>query len=789
MTANFDLATLNGSNGFVIDGIEPGDNLGSSLSGAGDINGDGIADLIIGAPGGQADNPNTTLAIGESFVVFGGSNVGSSGSFDLATLNGNNGFVINGIDGLDLAGAAVSSAGDINNDGLDDLIIGAPDADPFPFAGESYVVFGSNQGFSSSLNLATLNGSNGFVLNGPSNNDRSGTAVSDAGDVNGDGIADLMIGAPEASPGGRSSAGESYVVFGGSGIGSSGSFELASLNGNNGFVINGIEAFGDRAGAAVSSAGDVNGDGLADLVIGAPRAAVNGQSNAGESYVVFGRTGIGSSGSLDLANLNGTTGFVINGIDSDDSAGGAVSNVGDLNGDGFDDLVIAAASADPNGNSAAGESYVVFGGSGVGNSGSLNLADLNGTNGFVINGISAFDGWGNSVSGAGDVNNDGLDDLIVGSNNANGSYVIFGSSGLGSGGNLNLADISSTAGTLISTDTPSSFTGRAVSGIGDVNGDGIDDLMTANPNAGGQAGRSYIVFGGDNFAPAASGGSSNGGSAGGGSNGGAPNGGSSGGASGGASSSLSGGFFNFQQWVELQQLDDGITVPFTPVEVGRVSLASLFDETDYLSHNADVQAAVANGTLTSGYDHFVNSGQFEGRNPSVLYNEAFYLSQNLDVAAAVDAGVFRSGFEHYISFGHIENRVASSVFDANDYLTNNPDVAGAVAQGAFASGFEHFVEFGADEGRIDDLMLFEEVTYLTQNPDVAQAVAQGAIASGLAHYVTFGQREGRNPSDLFQESSYLAANPDVASAVGSGAFSSGFEHYVEFGRAEGRLGA
>jgi Ca2+-binding RTX toxin-like protein len=144
-------------------------------------------------------------------------------------------------------------------------------------------------GSSGSLNLSALDGSNGFVINGIDVVDYSGRSVSSAGDINGDGIADLIIGAYGATANGNGSAGESYVVFGGSGVGSSGSLNLFALNGSNGFVLNGIAA-GDSSGRSVSSAGDINGDGIADLIIGAPDADPNGIYGAGESYVVFGFT-------------------------------------------------------------------------------------------------------------------------------------------------------------------------------------------------------------------------------------------------------------------------------------------------------------------------------------------------------------------------------------------------------------------------------------------------------------------------------------------------------------------
>jgi Ca2+-binding RTX toxin-like protein len=463
--ANFELSTLNGTNGFEIDGESAHDQLGYGVASAGDLNGDGFDDLFIGAP--EAD-PNGQES-GASYVLFGKAS-GFAANFDLSTLNGSNGFQINGEAPFDKLGYS-ASAGDVNGDGFDDLIIGVKGADPNGTdSGATYVVFGKASGFAANLDLSTLDGTTGFKINGEAAYDHSGFPVASAGDVNGDGIADLIIGAGGASPNGLYS-GASYVVFG-KGSGFDPTLELSTLDGTNGFKING-EVAGDYSGSFVASAGDVNGDGFADLIVGAGRADPNGLSS-GASYVVFG-TASGFAANLELSTLDGTNGFQINGEAAGDISGFPVASAGDVNGDGFDDLLIGSPGADPNG-SLSGASYVVYG-KASGFAASLDLSTLNGSNGFKLNGEATYDQSANSVGSAGDVNGDGFDDVIIGAhgvNNGTGaSYVVFGgpvinhapvitSDGGGATASVSVAENSTAVTTVTATDedagqTPSYF--------------------------------------------------------------------------------------------------------------------------------------------------------------------------------------------------------------------------------------------------------------------------------------------------------------------------------------------
>jgi len=358
--AGLDLSALNGATGVTFRGGAAGDGLGFAVSSAGDINGDGFDDLILGA---RDANGGADADAGASYVVFGRAG-GFAADLDVAGLTGANGFAILGADASDRSGYSVAAAGDVNGDGIDDLIIGAPQGDPGgrANAGEAFVVFGRVGGFGATLDLGTLGGADGFTISGVDAGDHAGWSVASAGDLNGDGRADLVIGALYADPAGRENAGETYVVFGRAG-GFGANLDLSSMPAAMGFTITGTAAL-NLTGHSVASAGDVNGDGIDDLLIGALYADGTGGTDAGETYVVFGRTS-GFGNVLDLSSLNGQTGFVIGGVAAGDFSGQSVSAAGDVNGDGFDDLIIGAPHADPSGRVNAGSSYVLFGAANV----------------------------------------------------------------------------------------------------------------------------------------------------------------------------------------------------------------------------------------------------------------------------------------------------------------------------------------------------------------------------------------------------------------------------------------
>ena len=321
-----------------------------ALSGAvpGDVNGDGRADFIVGA---FLDDP-----------AGGGTDAGSPYVFSGA--DGSLLYQVSGDTANDQFGYSVSMAGDVNGDGSDDFIVGAPFDDPADGgtnAGSAYVFSGAD-------------GSLLYQRTGDTASDFFGWSVSGAGDVNGDGKADFIVGALRDDPAsGGNDAGSAYVF---SGAGGSLFYQRTG------------DTASDEFGSAVSGAGDVNGDEMADFIVGARRDdPAGGGTDAGSAYVFS-----GADGSL-LYQVAGDTGG--------DWFGYSVSMAGDVNGDGRADFIVGARRDDPpGGGTDAGSAYVFSG--------------ADGSLLYQRTGDTAGDNFGFSVSGAGDVNGDGKADFIVG---------------------------------------------------------------------------------------------------------------------------------------------------------------------------------------------------------------------------------------------------------------------------------------------------------------------------------------------------------------------------------------
>jgi len=471
---NIDLFyTTPGEDGFKLVGEAEDDNAGYSVAGIGDINGDGFDDLLIGAPENDEGGDNA----GASYLVF-GSNTPPS-AIDLSNL-GANGIKIMGGTAGEGAGVYVSGGGDFNNDGIDDFLIGAPGGSGG--AGNAYAVFGKDTPFSDSIDLDSL-GTDGVKIVGESVGDHLGTVAS-LGDVNGDGIDDIGVGAYVKEVDGKAQAGATYVILG-QDTPFSTTIDVGNL-GAAGYTINGADA-NDWSGVSVSSAGDFNGDDIDDLIIGAPQWS---KLEPGEAYVVFGSE---TPGDVDLGAL-GSGGVQINGAFGALATGRSVSGVGDVNGDGFDDVLVGTPEFGD-----GGVAYLIYGSDTPAASIDLDTP----SSAFVtFMGDFYFDDVGTSVTGLGDINQDGFADLMIGAQNdlavgnrAGSTYVILGNDSLPS--TVDLGDIDA-IGFEIFGEIGGDAAGLSVSAAGDINGDGIGDLLVGaggNDEGAVDAGAAYVVYG------------------------------------------------------------------------------------------------------------------------------------------------------------------------------------------------------------------------------------------------------------------------------------------------------
>lgn len=414
-TNPFDLTTLNGTNGFRIDGINAGDQTGWSVA-AGDVNGDGIADVIMGA--NNAD-PGALGNAGSVFVLFGSQSAWAA-TFDLSTLDGTNGIRLDGVTAGDLVGRSVAS-GDVTGDGYSDIVIGASGYNGGD--GAVYVVLGASTYARSQYTLDN-NGTTGIIPNTAATGfrmqsvgaaEQMGYSVA-SGDINGDGLADVVIG----HVGFNTSSGLVSTYLGKGRGNRTTPVKTENLHGSNGFHVDGASA-NDQVGAAVA-VGDINGDGMGDIIVGANTADPSARANAGATYVVFGNN-TRKRHKLKIPNINSYNGYRIDGAVAADTSGSAVA-VGDINSDGFGDVLTGAPAA----SGTAGSAFAVFGSTTAPGT-TFDLQTINGSNGFRLDGAAAGHNAGQSLA-SGDINADAKADMIVGAPQANGNggyvYVYFG---------------------------------------------------------------------------------------------------------------------------------------------------------------------------------------------------------------------------------------------------------------------------------------------------------------------------------------------------------------------------
>lgn len=494
---SINLAQLTPAQGVIFTGLPSSGEAGPLVSSAGDVNKDGYDDILLSAPGYSGTSETSTSYTGIVYLIYGKSNLIGL-SLTPASLSSTQGVSFSCISTDDDAfstyyhtGYSVSSAGDINADGYDDILIGDGGMEPNS-PGHVFLIYGNLSSNLVTINLCALEPSIGISVSISSAgitcdyyNDPY--TVSSAGDVNGDGILDILVGDSTCNTvnSAYSGPGVSYLIYGNA--------SLAKIESSQIITYDGGVTPGGYLGWSVSSAGDINKDGYDDFIMSAPdstRADDDGASKIGIVFLIYGGKNLED---LDLTYLVSTQGISITGAQSGDQTGYSVSGVGDVNNDGYDDVIIGA----PGYSSSGGIVYLIYGSSSLRN---INLAFL-GTAGITIIGETASQA-GYSVSNAGDLNKDNYTDIIIGapgySSSKGRAYIIYGNNNLT---NITLNNLTVAQGILITGANEGDMAGFSVSGAGDINNDGYDDVIIGasgyyvNEDKPNENGAAYLIYG------------------------------------------------------------------------------------------------------------------------------------------------------------------------------------------------------------------------------------------------------------------------------------------------------
>ncbi len=427
------------------------DQAGRSVSAAGDLDGDGRMDMVIGAP-----HYNISTGVnepGQAYVVLGG----DTGAVSLDSAYA----ILTGEAAYDTAGMAVAGVGDQTGDGVPDLLVGAPAHNESRWA-DSGVVYLVSGDVSGDQALADV----GVLLSGDCSNCNAGRTLDGGGDMDGDGAADLVIGAYYAN-----NTGAAYVYTTPPAVDST-----LALSAD--YVLSGVGNYSLTA-YSLAMVPDTDGDGLDDVLIGALGDNTAG-IYAGAAYLVSGA----SLTDLSLADADAT----FYGESASDYAGSAVAGLGDYDGDGLGDLVIGA-SAEHTAGTQAGAAYVVLGGA-------SGAAGLGSAAALKVTGEAAYDNAGVAVGQGGDVTGDGLADALVGASandagarDAGAVYVLSGAAtGTASAGDFHRIE------GLGQTD----YLGLSMDTLGDIDGDGLDDLLLGafgRTHVASSCGSAFVVLG------------------------------------------------------------------------------------------------------------------------------------------------------------------------------------------------------------------------------------------------------------------------------------------------------
>jgi hypothetical protein len=412
---------------------------GRSVATAGDVNGDGFSDVIVGA----YFYGNGQSGEGRAFVYLGSAGgVSTTAAWTAESDQADTRF-----------GQSVATAGDVNGDGYSDVIVGAPNYDNGQAdEGRASIYHGSASGLSTTA---------AWTAESDQASASFGVSTATAGDVNGDGFADVIVGAWQYDNGQTDEGRASVYQGSATGLGS-----IAAWNAES-------DQAGAQFGGSAATAGDVNGDGFSDVIVGAV-VYDNGQTDEGRAFVYQG----------SAASLSTTAAWTAESNQAFAQFGYSVSTAGDVNGDGYSDVLVGAWQYD-NGETNEGQAYLY-----MGSEGGL-------TTSAAWTGESNQDGgqFGVSVATAGDVNGDGFSDVIVGAlgydnlqTDEGRAYVYLGSG----------AGLSSTAAWTAESDQAGAFFGASVATAGDVNGDGYSDVMVgayAYDNGQFDEGRAFVYHG------------------------------------------------------------------------------------------------------------------------------------------------------------------------------------------------------------------------------------------------------------------------------------------------------